>query len=91
MRLARLYSNDSSRFTPILFNDGLSAVLAEIRIPSNRELDTHNLGKTTVGSLIDFCLLKGKDPQFFLFKHQELFASFAFYLEIVLPGPADGS
>jgi len=32
---------------------GLSAVLAEIRIPENRELDTHNLGKTTIGALID--------------------------------------
>lgn len=87
MRLVRLYSNQPQRFAPLAFNDGLSAVLAEIRIPKNRKLDTHNLGKTTIGALIDFCLLKGKDPGFFLFKHEQLFASFAFYLEIALPGP----
>src|SRR6185437_15349684 len=28
------------------------------------------------------------DPGFFLFKHKELFESFAFFLEIELPGPA---
>ncbi len=87
MRLARLYSNQPALFEPVVFNDGLSAALAEIRLPENRGLDTHNLGKTTLGSLIDFCLLKGKDPDFFLFKHRQLFAAFAFCLEIELPGP----
>ena len=38
-----------------------AVVLAEIRVPENRQLDTHNLGKSTVGELIDFCLLKGRD------------------------------
>ena len=85
MRLVRLYSNQPQRFSPVVFNRGLSAILAEIRIPENRELDTHNLGKTTIGELIDFCLLKGKDSGFFLFKHENLFKSFAFCLEIELP------
>ena len=67
MKLNRLYSNQPRGFSPIEFNDGLSVVLAEIRVPANRSLDTHNLGKTTVGELIDFCLLKGKSPaSFFL-------------------------
>jgi len=48
-------------------------------------LDTHNLGKTTVGELIDYCLLKGKSKDFFLFKHEARFAEFTFYLEIQLP------
>ncbi len=85
MRLVRLYSDQPQQFLPIEFNAGLSAILAEIRIPENRELHTHNLGKTTVGALIDFCLLKGKDPKFFLFKHEDLFKSFAFFLEVELP------
>lgn len=84
MKLSRLYSNQSKVFLPIRFNDGLSAVLAEIRVPENRELDTHNLGKTTVGELLDYCLLKGRDRQFFLVKHEERFANFAFYLELQL-------
>lgn len=69
---------------PIQFNDGLSVILAEIRVPSNRNLDTHNLGKTTVGELIDFCLLKGKSSSFFLFKHDLRFSEFTFYLEVKL-------
>src|SRR3712207_5707289 len=88
MRLHRLYSNRASIFQPIVFNDGLSVVVAEIRVPENRELDTHNLGKTTVGELLDFCLLKGRDPSFFLFKHPSIFENFAFFLELLLP---DGS
>jgi len=85
MRLSRLYSNQPTIFKPIEFNDGLSAVIAEIRVPANRLLDTHNLGKTTVGELIDYCLLKGKSSKFFLFKHEAVFAAFTFYLEIELP------
>lgn len=85
MKLSRLYSNHPSVFKSIVFRDGLSAVLAEIRVPANRLLDTHNLGKTTVGELIDFCLLKGKSNQFFLFKHEATFSEFTFYLELQLP------
>ncbi|MEU4445461.1 DUF2326 domain-containing protein [Actinosynnema sp. NPDC050801] len=75
-------------FEPLVFNDGMSVVLAEIRVPENRLLDTHNLGKTTVGELIDFCLLKGKSSTFFLFKNEQRFREFTFYLEIALD---DGS
>ena len=85
MKLVRLYTNQPKLFTPVKFNPGLSAVLAEIRLPENLDRDTHNLGKTTLGALIDFCLLKGKDKGFFLFKHENLFKSFKFFLEVELP------
>lgn len=85
MKLSRLYSN-REEFAPIDFNEGLSVVYAEIRVPQNRDLDTHNLGKTTIGELIDFCLIKGKSKSSFLYKHHELFAGFTFYLELELPG-----
>jgi len=58
--------------------------MAEIRLPENRNKDTHNLGKTTLGRLLDFCFLAKRDPRFFLFKHLELFQEFVFYLEIEL-------
>lgn len=86
MKLNRLYSNLPEIVEPIQFNDGFSAVFAEIRVPENRDRDTHNLGKTKVGELIDFCLLKGKSSKFFLFKHEERFAQFTFFLEVCLPG-----
>ncbi|MEV1071716.1 DUF2326 domain-containing protein [Micromonospora parva] len=59
--------------------------MAEIRVPANRLLDTHNLGKSTLAELIDFCLLKGKSGSFFLYKHKSLFEKFVFYLEVELP------
>jgi uncharacterized protein YydD (DUF2326 family) len=66
------------------FVAGLNVVMAEIRLPENRKKDTHNLGKTTLGRLLDFCFLSGKDSKFFLFKHVDLFESFVFFLEVEL-------
>ncbi|WP_400160190.1 DUF2326 domain-containing protein [Arthrobacter sp. BPSS-3] len=88
MKLVRLYSNRPDVFEPIHFNQGLSAILAEIRRSENRGKTVHNLGKSTVARLVDFCLLKGRSASFFLFKHQELFAGFTFFLELQL---RDGS
>lgn len=88
MKLSRLYSNRPKEFAPIEFRDGFSAVLAEIRLPENQDLDTHNLGKSTIGHLLDFCLLKGRSKDFFLFQHATRFEPFAFFLELSMP---DGS
>jgi uncharacterized protein YydD (DUF2326 family) len=84
MNLSKLYSNKPDLFVPIDFRPGLNVVLAEIRLAENRDKDTHNLGKTTLGRLIDFCFLSSRDPKFFLFKHEDLFRDFEFYLEIEL-------
>lgn len=84
MKLSRLYSNKPDLFEPVDFVQGLNVVLAEIRLPENRNKDTHNLGKTTLGRLLDFGFLAKRDPKFFLFKHLELFQEFIFFLEIEL-------
>ncbi len=88
MKLVRLYSNQPDLFQPIVFNEGFSLILAEVRRRENTGKTVHNLGKSTVARLVDFCLLKGKSQKFFLFKHENLFAGFEFYLEVVLD---DGS
>lgn len=88
MKLSRLYTNRPSVFSAVDFTPGLNVVFAEIRLPQNRKKDTHNLGKTTLGRLVDFCLLSGRDSKFFLFKHQHLFDGFVFLLELEL---LDGS
>lgn len=75
-------------FAPIEFQPEINVVLAEIRLPENRRRDTHNLGKTTLGRVLDFTFLAGRDPKFFLFKHHSLFEEFIFFLEIEL---LDGS
>jgi len=84
MKLSRLYSSKPDLFEPVEFVQGLNVVMAEIRLPENRNRDTHNLGKTTLGRLLDFGFLAKRDPKFFLFKHFELFKDFIFFLEIEL-------
>ena len=84
MKLSRLYSNKPDLFEPLDFATGLNVVVAEIRVPENRNKDTHNLGKTTLGRLLDFCFLTSRDRDFFLFKHYALFKEFQFFLEIEL-------
>lgn len=84
MKLSRLYSNKPDLFGPIDFQAGLNVVLAEIRLPKNKDKDTHNLGKTTLGRLIDYCFLSGRDKDFFLFKHEDVFKDLVFFLEIGL-------
>ena len=84
MKLSRLYSSRPDLFEPVEFVQGLNVVLAEIRLPENRSKDTHNLGKTTLGRLLDFGFLAKRDPKFFLFKHLDLFQEFVFFLELEL-------
>ncbi len=88
MKPSKLYSNKPDLFAPVEFTPDLNVVLAEIRLPENRDRDTHNLGKTTLGRLLDFGFLSGRDAKFFLFKHLDLFRDFLFFLEIEL---ADGT
>jgi len=88
MKVSKLYSNKPDVFGPVAFRDGINVAIAEIRLPQNRGKDTHNLGKTTLGRMIDFCFLAGRDVRFFLFKHDQLFKGFIFFLEIEL---GDGS
>ena len=59
-------------------------IMAEIRLPENKKKDTHNLGKTTLGRLIDFCLLSKRDNKMFLFKQFDQFGEFVFFLELAL-------
>lgn len=84
MKLSKLYSNQDRLFEPIIFNDGLNIILGEIRLPENLDKDTHCLGKSILGLLIDYCLLKGRSKDFFLFKHFDRFKEFIFFLEIKL-------
>jgi uncharacterized protein YydD (DUF2326 family) len=88
MRLSKIYSDKPDIFTPVVFAPGLNVIMAEIRVPENRNKDTHNLGKTTLGRILDYGFLSGRDPNFFLFKYTELFKEFVFLLEIEL---TDGS
>lgn len=82
MKLEKLYTNKDKLFHPITFNDGLNVVLGEIHLQKDTKKDTHNLGKSTLCRLIDFCLLLERDKDFFLFRHEDIFGEICFYLEL---------
>ncbi len=84
MKLSRIYKNRSDLFEPVYFQTGLNAVYAEIRILENKSKDTHNLGKSTLSRIIDFILLSKRDEDFFLFKREDIFSIFIFFIEIEL-------
>lgn len=84
MKPSKLYSDQPDRFTAVEFTPEMNVVLAEIRLPENRDRDTHNLGKTTLGRLLDFGFLAGRDRNFFLFRHEDQFQEFVFFLEVEL-------
>ncbi|APT91808.1 keratin [Corynebacterium phocae] len=84
MKLSKLYCNQPAIFAPVEFNAGLNVVLAEVRLEEKREKDTHNVGKSTLGVVLNYCLLSRRDKSMFLFKHEDVFADFVFFLEIEL-------
>jgi uncharacterized protein YydD (DUF2326 family) len=84
MKLSKLYTNKPSLFEPVIFRGGINVVYGEIRLPENRDKDTHNLGKSTLGRVLDFSLLSKRNPNSFLFKHSDIFDQFVFFLEIEL-------
>jgi uncharacterized protein YydD (DUF2326 family) len=84
MKLSKIYTNKPSLFEPVLFGVGFNVIYGEIRLPENKEKDTHNLGKSTLGRVIDFTLLSKRNPNFFLFKHPGIFEQFVFFLEVSL-------
>tara|TARA_E500000305_G_scaffold71123_1_gene56938 strand:- start:226 stop:2022 length:1797 start_codon:yes stop_codon:yes gene_type:complete len=84
MKLVRLYSNLDHYFTPVDFNPGFNAVVAEIRHPENRKKSSHNLGKSTLARVVDFCLLGKVDKNHFFKKRDDLFSEFVFFLEVLL-------
>ena len=61
MKLSKLYSNKPNLFETIFFSSGLNVIQGEIRLPENKRKDTHNLGKSILGKLLDFCFLSKKN------------------------------
>ena len=84
MKISRIYSNYENEFQTIDFNSGFNVVLGRIFHPQNLSKDAHNLGKSKLAELIDFCLLRGRSPEFFLFKFPQIFTKHVFFIEVIL-------
>jgi uncharacterized protein YydD (DUF2326 family) len=81
MKIMQIYSN-KKEFKSVKFDEHLNIILGAVKDKKNTESDSHNLGKSTLISLIDFCLLKGRSDSHFLFKNYNLFEEYIFYMEI---------
>lgn len=84
MKLSQLYANKS--FKNIVFNGGVNLVLARVTKRLDLNKDSHNLGKSTLITVIDFMMLKNVKDDHIFKKHQEFFSDYTFYLEILLDG-----
>ncbi|MBN6074865.1 DUF2326 domain-containing protein [Aggregatibacter actinomycetemcomitans] len=78
MHLSKIYMNHSTIFESITFNDGFNAIFG--KVISSKDKNTHNLGKSILAQVIDYCLGKKKDSMFF--QNLDQFNDFVFFLEI---------
>lgn len=82
MKLNYIYANRN--FKEVKFNSGLNLVLAQVSDKLNMNKDSHNLGKSTLISVIDFMLLKSIDKSHIFKKHPNKFEDYIFFLQIEL-------
>lgn len=75
--ITKLYSNNEA-FEDIEFNSGLNVVLGEIRLTRDYDRDTHNLGKSTLCQVLDFCLLKQREKKIFYLNMKRFSAILSF-------------
>ncbi len=80
MKLNYIYSNKT--FKEIKFNSGLNLIVAEVTDKMNLNIDSHNLGKSTLISIIDFMLLKTLDKNHIFKRHADKFKDHIFFLQI---------
>lgn len=83
MKLSKLYSNDP-RFHNIEFTSGINIVLGKVTQRYDMQRDSHNLGKSTLVTLLDFMLLKELTQQHIFRRFIDQFSTHVFFLEILL-------
>lgn len=79
MKIMQIYSN-SPKFKTIKFNENFNIVLGDIKYANDLDKDSHNLGKSSLISLIDFLFLKELNKEHFL--RLKEFTSHVFFMEI---------
>jgi uncharacterized protein YydD (DUF2326 family) len=84
MKFSKIYTNRDDIFRPIVFNSGLNVIMGQVLARDDDKKDAHNLGKSLLIDVLDFCLLIEVKKDFFLKKHYERFRNIVFFLEIEL-------
>ena len=84
MKLSKIYTDLPQYFKPINFNDGLNVILGKVTQPKNANKDSHNLGKSLLIDIIDYCLLKKNSSNSFTNNLPQNLARINFFLELIL-------
>lgn len=89
MQFVRITSDRPDFFAPINFNYGadsrtLNVVYGDVTKPDDKSRDSHNLGKTTLITVIDFLLLAAVDKAHLFQRHYDFFGDLTFYAELFL-------
>lgn len=82
MKINKIYSNKPEIFPAIEFHDGLNVIFGQVRDYKEKDKDVHNLGKTFLITIIDFCLLVGIDNRHPFKINESAFKDFVFFIEI---------
>lgn len=81
MKIFQIYSNND-KFKWIKFNEHLNVILGQTNDRKKKDSDTHNLGKSTLISVIDFMLLKEISNGDLFKKNYSLLKNFTFFMEL---------
>ena len=84
MKLSKIYSSFPEYFKPIKFNNGLNVIMGKITKPKDLNRDSHNIGKSLLIDVINYCLLKEVHTDHFTKNLPEPLNKMDFYLEIAL-------
>ncbi len=82
MKLSSVYTNKPKIFSRINFDEGFNIIFAKVKDPTAKEKDSHNLGKTFLIKVIDFCLLTDAKKEHPFKEKTDVFGDFVFFLEI---------
>ena len=82
MKINKVYCNKPEIFPTIEFHDGLNVIFGQVRDYKELDKDVHNLGKTFLITVIDFCLLVGIDNKHPFKVNESAFKDFVFYIEL---------
>lgn len=85
MKLAAIYANFEEIFPRIIFREGINVVFGKVK-EENIKKDSHNLGKTFLITVIDFCLLADVKKEHPFKSNHALFKDFEFFIEIETNG-----
>lgn len=83
MKLSQIYSNKET-FKSLSFKDGFNVILGKVMKKYDLSKDSHNLGKTTLITVIDFLLLKEISKNHIFSKFENKFSGHILFLEILL-------